>query len=308
MILKNGGDIIEDCKIYPVNKVLDNSDVRVVIAVGKYAPVVMQLEHMGLSNYVYYADIYGWQLNCKSRLIMDRHVHERSVGQFVGRDIKNGWMNHMVCPYSSKRYEEYMSPGAKILDVGCGCGTYLFWELLNGFDAYGLDCCKWKLDFCKQKIEDFYFPKEWGDKLLFGYGENLPFESASFDIATSWYVLEHVNNWEQCLKEMVRVVKPGGALFINGPDYRNSYEEHYGIDIGKPINKFSDVLRKILIEKHENLDIFDELNFITKDMILKCLQKMDVEIIDDELDSPRVDRVEGKLRIWRRIDLIAIKH
>lgn len=302
------GHNIEGYLVYPVDKLLENKDITVVIAVGKYAPIVIQLDSMGIRKYIWYADIYGWQYDCKSRVIMDRHVAEKSMGQYVGRDIKNDWMNHMICPYGGKRYERYLKPEAKVLDVGCGCGTFFFWELLNGFDSYGLECCNWKIDFCKQKIEDFHFPLEWKEKLIFGYGEKLPFEDNCFDVVTSWYVLEHVNDWSKCLKEMVRVVKPGGSIFINAPDYRNSYEEHYGIDIGRPISEAVSELKEKLIERHESLEIFEELNFITKPLLLNELKKYDVTIIDKEDDGICVERVEGRFRIRRRIDLIVQKN
>lgn len=294
--------------IYPVNKILEYPGVRIVIAVDNYSSIVVQLMNMGVDNCVYYKDVYGWQYNCKSRQIMDRYISETSVGQFIGRDIKNGWMNHLVCPYNYAPYDKYLFSGVKILDIGCGCGTFLFNELLNGYDAYGIECCKWKIEFCDQKIEDFNFPAEWRKRIIFGYGEKLPFEDNTFDIVTSYYVLEHVNDWRKCLKEMIRVLKPGGVIFLNAPDYRGRYEEHYGIDIGMPICDNVDLLKQVLINNHESLEDFDELNFITKPMVLQELANEEVEVIDREEEGVRVDRIEGGFRIWLRIDLIIRKN
>ena len=41
---------------------------------------------------------------------------------------------------------------------------------------------------------------------------NLPFEDESFDIVTSYLMLHHVIAWEDALREIVRVLRPGGAF------------------------------------------------------------------------------------------------
>lgn len=42
----------------------------------------------------------------------------------------------------------------------------------------------------------------------------LPFEDGAFDAAASFLMLHHVGGWERALREMVRVVRPGGRLFV----------------------------------------------------------------------------------------------
>ncbi len=58
----------------------------------------------------------------------------------------------------------------------------------------------------------------------------LPFESATFDFIIANHVLEHVPNWFESLKELARVLKPGGRLEIWIPpissDSAFAYRDH----------------------------------------------------------------------------------
>ena len=116
--------------VYPVEHAKAYPDIRIIITMLDFAPAVMQLETMGLHSYVYFEDLYAWQLNCPSRQIMDQHIAERSIGQYTGRDVKNAWMNHMRWHYQDSSFEPLFVAGKKYLDMGCGCGTSLFHALL----------------------------------------------------------------------------------------------------------------------------------------------------------------------------------
>lgn len=307
---KKWGD--KEVAVYPPEKLKDIRFDRIVIAMFDYAGAVLQLEEMGIHNYVYFEDVYSWQLKCRSREIMDMHIPEHSKGQYTGRFVKNACMNHLRNRYEDECYKQYIPNEGRVLDVGSGCGTSLFYWLLMGYDAHGIDCCDWKLEFCRQKIEDFHFPSSWKECFHFGYGESLPFEDSSFDLVTSWYVLEHVANVEKCIEEMIRVLKPGGTIFINAPDYRNSYEEHYGIDIGKPIVQNQELLKSALISGHDSLEVFDGLNFIIKPEVIAYIERVSrygrLEIIDLEKNNPGVVREDGLLKYRRRIQLIVKKY
>jgi ubiquinone/menaquinone biosynthesis C-methylase UbiE len=58
-------------------------------------------------------------------------------------------------------------------------------------------------------------------------GEMLPFPDASFDFVYCSSVLEHTQAPLRCLDEMLRVIRPDGAIFVEVPDYRFPYDSHY---------------------------------------------------------------------------------
>ena len=207
------GKTIDGFRIYSLeeSKGFLNGEVQIVIAAVPFAEIVLQLEENELHNYIYFEDVYANNFSCKSRKIMDDNIMNGPVGQFTGEYIKNGWMNHVLSVYGDEDFFERVPYHGKILDVGSGCGTQLFHFLCRGYDAYGIDCCQWKLDFCRQKIKDFCFPEEWGLHIYDGKGESLPFRDEEFDAATCYMVLEHVDDWRQCIQEILRVTKSGGG-------------------------------------------------------------------------------------------------
>ena len=62
-----------------------------------------------------------------------------------------------------------------------------------------------------------------------GVAEALPYSENHFDFVFCYTVLEHVQDVEKSLDEMIRVCKPGGVVFIETPDYRFPYEDHYKV-------------------------------------------------------------------------------
>lgn len=310
---KKWGKQFEGYKIYSLKEIKEcfGKNIQTVIAIVAYPEIVLQLEKNEMFNYVYFEDIYANDYPCKSREIMDEIFIDGLVGQYTGRYIKNSWMNHVRSPYGEEIYDGIPLNG-KILDVGCGCGTALFHSLCLGFDAYGIECCKWKLDFCNQKIDDFDFPKEWKEHIIEGIGEKLPYDEETFDAVTCHMVLEHVDDWRKCIQEMLRVTKIGGIIRIMAPDYRNFYEEHYGIYFGKPLIDHREEFKQFLEENNLETDTFNELNFISKLDILSELRnnasyKLVIRDLDEEYPESRVIRQDNRLLYRRRSDFIIKK-
>lgn len=62
-----------------------------------------------------------------------------------------------------------------------------------------------------------------------GVGERLPFPDAHFDLIICHTVIEHVNDVDVCIAEMARVLRPGGYLHLEAPNYLWPWEPHLGI-------------------------------------------------------------------------------
>jgi SAM-dependent methyltransferase len=97
----------------------------------------------------------------------------------------------------------------RILDVGCGTGANL--EMLKRFGtAQGVDVSAEALAFCRERgLED----------VRLGEAERLPFDDRSFDLVTALDVLEHLDDDVAGLREMGRILSPGGRILLFVPAF-----------------------------------------------------------------------------------------
>ena len=97
----------------------------------------------------------------------------------------------------------------RILDVGCGTGANL--QMLAEFGvAEGVDVSTEALDFCRARGLG---------AVRQGAAESLPYEDAQFDLVTALDVVEHLDDDVAGLREMFRVLRPGGRALLFVPAF-----------------------------------------------------------------------------------------
>lgn len=100
----------------------------------------------------------------------------------------------------------YVPEGSRVLDVACGSAANSVWLVPRG-KYFGTDV----------STEGLRRAQRTGLRLSCADAEQLPFASHCFDAAISTYALEHSINPVAMLREMYRVVRPGGRLVLLGP-------------------------------------------------------------------------------------------
>lgn len=116
--------------------------------------------------------------------------------------------------------------GKRLLDVGCGCGTFTA-ELGTGFDeVYGIDVQETNLEQFRHAIDGN--PKF---RITNMSASAMTFSDAWFDTVVTIETLEHVPDLTGAASEICRVLKPGGELLITVPNRWFPFENH-GIRIG----------------------------------------------------------------------------
>lgn len=119
--------------------------------------------------------------------------------------------------------------GKKVLEVGSGFGTNLaMWIKHFDIDGYGVEPSSTGFDAgylgsLKVLAANGIDPT----RIIDSTGESLPFPDESFDLVYSANVLEHTDNPERTLRESVRLLRRGGVLHMEMPNFLSYFEGHY---------------------------------------------------------------------------------
>jgi ubiquinone/menaquinone biosynthesis C-methylase UbiE len=101
--------------------------------------------------------------------------------------------------------------GKKVLEIGVGAGTDFTQWVRSGAIAYGIDLTQEAIENATQRL---FLQGLNAQELKVSDAENLPYPNNFFDLVYSWGVIHHSPDMEKCLKEIVRVSKPGGLIKI----------------------------------------------------------------------------------------------
>ena len=113
-----------------------------------------------------------------------------------------------------------LKPHSLVLDAGCGNGRHLrALAKLPNLKIIGIDRNGSDLNDALTGLKNM--PDALSDNYLVSRADikNLPFASASFDCVICSEVLEHIEEHENALKELVRILKPQGDLVVSVPRY-----------------------------------------------------------------------------------------
>jgi SAM-dependent methyltransferase len=136
--------------------------------------------------------------------------------------------------FATTHLGQCLSPGAKILDFGCGIGGSVSVLLAQGYDAYGVDIREyWGRDL---KIYWDIKRRPHPDvaarlKLLDPQAYRLPFEDDTFDFCFSDQVFEHIFDYRAVMSEIVRVLKPGAISCHRFPGPNYPMEGHINVPL-----------------------------------------------------------------------------
>ncbi|MCX7982336.1 MAG: class I SAM-dependent methyltransferase [Syntrophales bacterium] len=113
-----------------------------------------------------------------------------------------------------------LKKGMRVLDAGCGAGRHLceaFRE--QGIEVVGLDINMEDLGKAHAMLCLMAAEKGGNWLLIKGDVTNLPFKDEVFDAVICSEVLEHICDSTKAIRELVRVLKPGGPLAVSVPRY-----------------------------------------------------------------------------------------
>jgi len=139
-------------------------------------------------------------------------------------------MDHVVRFHAY--YLQYHMPTGKILDYGCGSGNNSSFYLQRGYDVHGVDVAEGSLEQIKANLNMYGLPPEKIDKFkIIPPDESaLPYEDGYFDMILSnqvlYYHATEARIRARC-KELARVLRPGGLVFLTMMGAQNYYFTHH---------------------------------------------------------------------------------
>jgi ubiquinone/menaquinone biosynthesis C-methylase UbiE len=117
---------------------------------------------------------------------------------------------HEYAPWMREALGYDDTSGLGVLDVGCGQGIDLYHYATAGARATGIDLTPRHCELARQHLAVMGGAAE----VVNGDAERLPFDDATFDRVSSNGVLHHTPDMPAALREVLRVLKPGGEARI----------------------------------------------------------------------------------------------
>lgn len=150
--------------------------------------------------------------------------------------------------------------GKKILDAGCGVGAFCE-NLVGKNEVHGADFSEKSLEYASKRGLIPYC----GDLC------KLPYEKNTFDLSICIGVIQLIPEYKKVLKELTRVVKPGGTLLIETLNGDSLIRKLYGM-----VNKKKSF--DLMFSKQDLIKVFEELGykdieFLTLYQPLSCVTK-----------------------------------
>lgn len=163
---------------------------------------------------------------------------ESQRGAWWSNDNFDTWKNLYVSEYARgffvlgvlrKYVPEFRPEGARVLDIGCGDAGVIIAFAEAGSTASGVELDEESLRRARVRAEEHGVPVA----LSRAVAEHLPFPDASFDLVILDNVLEHVRDREGTLREIHRVLRPRGLLYMVTPKPLSVYslwnDPHYDL-------------------------------------------------------------------------------
>lgn len=171
--------------------------------------------------------------------------------------------------YDEKKYktgldliETFQKPG-RILDIGCSIGHFLKTARDRGWDTAGLELNKravkharevWDLNVSEKMLAEASFPTE------------------SFEAITLWGVIEHLKAPYEVIKEIHRILVPGGVILTFCPNIES-------------------LVCRVLHEKTSCIDGRNHCGYFSPDTISYLMKKCGFEVMEIRSFQPELDTV-----------------
>jgi len=130
--------------------------------------------------------------------------------------------NDYLSPVTIRRYHQLLDKfekarkTGKLLDVGCGVGYFLEVAKERGWEVYGTEYTDAAIKICTDK----------GIKMHKGQLDPANYAPESFDIITSFEVIEHINTPLSEMTNITSLLRKGGYFYVTTPNFNSLLRYH----------------------------------------------------------------------------------
>lgn len=209
------------------------------------------------------------------RSFIDIHKNEdyfRNVFEEISLDLR--MLERSVC--------------GPLLDVGSGCGAFIWVCRSSGVEAFGLEPDLDKIEIAKTI--------GLGGLVVRGVGEHLPFKDKAFELLTSMSVIEHVREPAQVIGESLRVISGKGAFHLSAPDYSHCFHEGHFDVFWLPLLPKTIAKLYLRLMRRPNREYISTIQYVTGRGIRKAIQRHGGKFTD--LRRLRISYMNQTRRQW----------
>ena len=148
-----------------------------------------------------------------------------------------GWYREWVVRRDQLRFVLSLVPDerGRLLDIGCGSGTFLKLALQAGFDAYGLEQSEEAIHIGQSNARG---------RIVRGMEHDLISRGEKFDVLTLFHALEHMTDPFRYLKDLQKLLRRPGKVIIQVPNVQSLQarlfgSRWYGLDCPRHVYNYS---------------------------------------------------------------------
>jgi 2-polyprenyl-6-hydroxyphenyl methylase/3-demethylubiquinone-9 3-methyltransferase len=171
-------------------------------------------------------------------------------------------------------------PSLRVVDIGCGAGTQSLIWAADGHRVAAVDVSEALVAIGRRRADERGLQVEFS----VGTAQCLPFGSEQFDVVLMPELLEHVADWENCLSEATRVLRPGGVLYLSTTNRLCPKQQEFTLPLyswyPRPLKRWCEAKALTTRPEWANHTRFPAVNWFTYFELQEWLARRDVRTLD----------------------------
>jgi ubiquinone/menaquinone biosynthesis C-methylase UbiE len=193
-----------------------------------------------------------------------------------------------------------LGPGAAaktldVADIGCNTGMQCHLWARLGHRVRGLDISEALLQTARKRAAEAGLFIEFE----LGSATSLPWPDASVDVCIAPELLEHVTDWESCVNEFARVLRPGGVLYLTTTNVLCPRQEEFTLPLyswyPRPLKKYCERLAVTTHPEIANFASFPAVHWFSFYGLRRYLRRLGLSSMD-RFDVVNIDEKQGAVR------------